>query len=525
MTLDSAPPGLAQGRGGMVTSPHALASLEGQRVLREGGNAIEAAIAMGAVLAVVYPHFCGIGGDAVWLVSDERGQSRCFLGIGQAAGRIGTGEAGIPARGPQSAATTACLVDSWGHAHAYAQPWGNRFSLASLLDPAIELADAGNPVSASQRFWLDYRKEEWPSWPGFADAFGPSARLGDAPFRQPDLARTLRAVADDGPRAFYEGALAGRIAAGLGAAGSPVGQADLAATRTRDAEPLSIAYGSHRLLAPPPPTQGVTTLMIMGILERLGIGAVVEGSADFYHLLVEATKQAFLLRGGVADPDIAPQPVDDWLSPDTMRRLGARVDRRRAMPWGARFRTGDTVYLAAVDAGGRCASVLQSLYFDWGSGVVAGDTGILWQNRAAAFTAGANAPRPGARPFYTLNPGIALKGGRPRLLYGTQGADGQPQTLATLLARLLDFGMDPAVALAAPRFLLGRTFSDSRDTLKLESDAGDAVFADLEGRGHETAPLPPRSPIGGQAGIILVEGSQMSGAHDPRSDGMALAVG
>ncbi|MBZ9772585.1 gamma-glutamyltransferase family protein [Mesorhizobium sp. CO1-1-8] len=513
----------SRGSKGQVTSPHILASVEGRRVLASGGNAIEAVIAMGAVLAVVYPHFNSLGGDAVWLVADENGKSRCFMAIGQAALDTAGYEDGIAARGPRSAATSACLVDGWGHAHGFAQMWGNRLSFSQLLEPAIALAQNGFPVSQSQMFWLDFRKKDWPSWPGFAAAFDTNG-LGSRDFVQPQLAASLRAIAERGAREFYEGALASRIADGLRDAGSPLRLADLAATRTLECEPLALNYAGHTLLAPPPPTQGVTTLMIMGILEHLGIGTVAEGSAEFFHLIVEAIKQAFLLRGGISDPAFCLQPVDTWLSPAGLQAMASRVDQSRAMPWQEPFQTGDTVYLAATDAQGRCASVLQSTYFDWGSGVVAGDTGILWQNRAAAFTAGSNALRPGARPFYTLNPGIALKGGRPRILYGTQGADGQPQTLATLLTRIIDFEFGPAAALAAPRFLLGRTFSDNNDTLKIEQDVPADVLTELSRRGHRTASLPAASPLSGQAGIIVIDDGVARGAHDPRSDGVALTV-
>ena len=170
--------------------------------------------------------------------------------------------------------------------------------------------------------------------------------------------------------------------------------------------------------------------------------------------------------------------------------------------------------------------MLQSLYFDWGSGVVAGDTGVLWQNRGAAFAADPahpNAWAPGKRPFYTLNPGMALREGRPYLLYGTQGADGQPQTLSVVLTRLIDHGLSPAEALAGARFLLGRTFSDSRDSLKLEGNAGQAVFAELASRGHELSPIEALSPLAGQAGVIRI-GEVVDGAHDPRSDGCAIGA-
>jgi gamma-glutamyltranspeptidase/glutathione hydrolase len=159
---------------------------------------------------------------------------------------------------------------------------------------------------------------------------------------------------------------------------------------------------------------------------------------------------------------------------------------------------------------------------------VAGDTGILWQNRGGAFSLDPGSPNalaPAKRPFYTLNPGIALEKGRPCLLYGTQGADGQPQTLSVILSRLIDHGLDPEEALAAPRFLLGRTFSDTRDSLKIESDVSEAVMTALAARGHALAPIPPRNPLAGQAGVIAIAADGlMRGAHDPRSDGQALGV-
>ncbi|HSU98557.1 MAG TPA: gamma-glutamyltransferase, partial [Roseiarcus sp.] len=366
-------------------------------------------------------------------------------------------------------------------------------------------------------------------WPGFAPAFMPAGppEVGSR-FRQEGVARALEAIAADGPRSFYEGALAKSLAAGLAAAGSPLTAADLAATRTREAAPLSIAYRGYELLAPPPPTQGVSTLAIMGILRRFDLPAYGAGSAGHIHLCVEAVKRAFLTRDAIADPDFAPQPVVVWLDPDRLAAAARTIDLGKALSWPQPLRTGDTVFFGAVDRRGRSASVLQSLYFDWGSGTPIGETGILWQNRGAAFYAAPGHPNtlaPGKRPFYTLNPGLALKDGKPALVYGTQGADGQPQTLSMVLTRLIDFGETPAGALAGPRFLLGKTFSDSRDSLKIESDVGAATLADLAARGHELSPIEPRSPLAGLAGAIRIGGDgAMEGAHDPRGEGVAEAV-
>jgi gamma-glutamyltranspeptidase/glutathione hydrolase len=204
------------------------------------------------------------------------------------------------------------------------------------------------------------------------------------------------------------------------------------------------------------------------------------------------------------------------------------IDLRRALPWPYTAGSADTVFFGAVDGEGRCVAVLQSIYYDWGSGVVVGDTGILWHNRGASFSLDPRNPNviaPGKRPFHTLNPGIALRQGRPHIVYGTQGADGQPQTLCTVLTGIIDYGMDPLAALTQPRFLLGKTFSDARDTLKLEESAGADVIAELARRGHELSLIPPLSPLGGQAGAIVIDADgRLRGAHDPRSDGVALGA-
>ena len=507
----------------MIATPHWLASEAGAKVLARGGNAIEALVAAGAALAGAYPHFCGLGGDAVWMVADAKGNAQTFLGIGQAAADArpkGT----IPVRGPQSTLTTAALVESWDKLLTFSRAeWGGGESLGDLLADAIEIAEKGFPVSPSQRFWHEFRAGEIGEWPGFAALF-----QRDGVQRQPQLAASLRTIAERGARDFYEGELAQRIVRGLAAAGSPLTTADLAATRTEMVEPLRLVYRDVELLAPPPPTQGVTTLGIMGVLRSLAVNETTACDAQHYHLLVEAVKQAFLDRGAIADPSFEADASPQLLDPARLEAKASAVRSDRALPWPQVFQHGDTSLLAAVDSEGSVASLLQSIYFDWGSGVVAGDTGILWQNRGAAFSTDPGSPNryvPGKRPFYTLNPGLALKGGRPHLVYGTQGADGQPQTLAMILSLLLDHGLDPAAALARPRFLLGKTFSDSRDSLKIEENAGADGLAGLAQRGHEVSAIPAFSPLGGQAGIIRIGADRtMEGAHDPRSDGGAIGL-
>ena len=510
---------------GIVVSPHPLATEAGRSILARGGTAVEAAVAVNAVLAVVYPHFCGLGGDAVWVVADEQGEASCLLGIGQGLAGI-TPEDTIPTRGPGSVLTTAAVVDCWREA---LNRYPGTLAFADLLAPAIGYAETGYPVSRSQAHWLTFRDAETAHWPGFDALFRPGGRNPESGeiFRQPGLAETLRTLAKNGPSDFYHGKVANRILGALYAAGVPISPADMASTRTVVAPPLQLNYRGLTILAPPPPTQGITTLQIMGILAHIDLAGVAADSTEHLHLVVEAVKQAFLDRGGIADPNHVDIDYSAMLADERLETKARRITHT-ALDWPAPFQPADTVYFATVDTAGRCVSALQSTYFDWGSGVVAGDTGILWQNRGAAFNPDPQHPNafaPGKRPFYTLNPGMALENGRPRLLYGTQGADGQPQTLAMLLTRLIDFGNSPTEALAGGRFLLGRTFSDSNDTLKIEGQIAPDVRTALAARGHAVAAIPPFSPLAGQAGVVTIGADgRLDGAHDPRGEGNVSIV-
>jgi gamma-glutamyltranspeptidase/glutathione hydrolase len=485
-----------------------------------------------ASLFVTYPHFCGLGGDAFLLVGDAQGKVQTISGIGQAAAAVGGYSGAIPVRGPRSALTGAGTVDALGQALAISRTeWAGRKSWSELLAPAIQIARDGFAISDSERFWLQFRLGEAATLPDIYRNYLHEGQVPPSGFvrRQPALARTLEALAAGGPRDFYEGRLAAQIAAGLQAAGSPLTAQDLAQTRARTEPPLSLPYRGGELLAHQPPTQGITTLQTMGLLQHFDLKTIAEGSADHYHLLVEAVKQAFIERNRyVADPDGAAVPVQRMLSAAHLRQLANAIQMEQALPWPHTCQHGDTVYVGAADAAGHSVSLLATVYFDWGSGVRVGDTGMLWHNRGAAFSldpAHPNALAAGKRPFHTLNPGMYRKDGRVRLLYGTQGADGQPQTLAAVLTRLIDYGMDPMAALAAPRFLLGKTFSDSTDSLKLEDDVPAAVVAELRRRGHAISLVGTGNALMGHPGAIAIDTrGQMRGAHDPRSDGLAIGL-
>jgi len=518
---------------GMVTSPHTLATEAGLQVLAEGGNAIEAAITTTFCLSVTYPHFCGLGGDLVMLIANAGGPVKSLSGIGQATQSCPRFNGLVPVRGPLSMLTSAAAVDALGQAFTISSSeMAGSKSWEALIQPAIRLAAEGFPITKSERFWLEFRRSEQRDLPGVYPARLAAGEVPPEGFlrNEPRLEKTLLTLARNGPRDFYEGELAVAVADGLRSAGSPLTAGDLKRTRARIEDPLRIGYREGTLVSTRPPTQGLTTLQIMGLLDRLNVRQVPEGSADYYHLLVEAVKLAFLDREKfIADPDYVRVEIEELLSDGYLQSKATLVDRSRAMPWPRDFGSGDTVYLGAADGHGRAVSLLATSFYDWGSGVAVGDTGILWHNRGAAFSTIPNHPnflQPGKRPFHTLNPGMYMVNGKPALLYGTPGADGQPQTLACILTRLIDYGLDPISALSHPRFLLGKTFSSAEDTLKMEGNIPESVLCNLIARGHRINQVSAQSPLMGHPGAIHIapDTGWMSGAHDPRSDGQALGL-
>ena len=522
---------LARSDSALVSSPHPLASHAALAILADGGNAIEAAIAASAVLCVVYPHMTGLGGDAFWLLADAQGNALGIAGAGQAAASLQTFSGAIPMRGPAAMLTCAAAVDSWRLAWEHSQTcWQGRFGWRELLASAIRFADAGFPVSDSQAFWHRTHAAQLQPQPGFASIFEPDQRPPRAGehMHLPALADSLRLLASEGPRDFYEGRLAGRLAQALQDAGSVLSAQDLASCRAEYVTPLRIGYRDGEALNLPPPSQGLSSLQILGMLDRFDLRRLPESGAEHVHLQVEAVKLALAERNALlGDIDRAPV-LDALLSHAHLARMAAAIDPVQAHAWPFEGQPADTVWLGVRDANGNCVSLIQSLFHDFGSGVVLGDTGILWHNRGAAFRPDLEHPNgiaPGRRPLHTLNPAMYFQGGKPRLLYGSQGGDGQPQTQTQILTRIIDFDMDPWTALCRPRFLLGRGFLDTRDNLKLEADFDPAVIEQLRQRGHNIGLLEPLDPATGQAGVIRIHADgHVDGAHDPRGAGRALGM-
>ncbi|MBK1667733.1 gamma-glutamyltransferase [Rhodovibrio sodomensis] len=514
---------------GMVTAPHHLAAQSGLAVLRDGGDAIEAMVAAAATIAVVYPHMNGIGGDGFWIVS-RPGQAPVAIDACGPAAAAATPEAyadrsAIPSRGPGAALTVPGTIGGWQTA---LQLSGGQTPLARLLADAIGYAGHGVPVTAGQAELGRAKLAELRDVPGFAPVFLADSRVpapGDR-FRQPALAETLARLAETGLDDFYRGQIARALAADLAAAGSPLTADDLAAYTAQQRTPLSVRLDGARAYNMPPPTQGLAQLMILGLFDRIQPKAADDFA--FVHRLVEATKQAFLVRNAeVRDPAAMAQPADAFLESGYLDALAGRIDPARALAWERPGQVGDTIWMGAIDQDGTAVSFIQSLYWEFGSGVVSPETGVLLQNRGASFSldpANNNRLAPGRKPFHTLVPGYAEFDDGRRLVYGTMGGEGQPQTMGAVFARYARCGQGLQEAITAPRWLLGRTWGAESTTLKLESRFDRALIDQLRAAGHAVEVLEPFSNTMGHAGAVVrhPDGS-LDGASDPRSDGGVAA--
>ena len=529
---------------GMVTSPHYLATQAGVDTLRKGGTALDAAITLAAVLAVVYPQMCSIGGDNFWLAHEAA--TGTLHGI-NASGRSGEkatrdfftqkGLSAIPLRGPLAACTVPGVVSGWDAAHTLSRLWGSPLSLADLLQEAIALASEGFAVTPSLAYWLHedcktdpqgYRQLQ--NQPGFASTFLPTgkpAHVGQR-LRLPELAATLSLIAQEGPRSFYEGELAERMTRWLADNGGLLTARDFAQHDAETVTPLSVRYRGLEACNLPPNTQGVASLSILNILEHMDVASLGEGSAEHIHAIVEATKLAFAERDAyVTDPDFAQIPLDCMLSPAHGRELAQRIHMAHALePANLLEPKGDTCWFGVVDVQGNAVSAIQSIFHDFGAGIVAGDTGVLLQNRGSFFSldpSHVNTLEPLKRTMHTLNPPMLRKNGKPWLVYGTMGGEGQPQTQAALVTRMVDFGLSPHDAVAAPRWLYGRSWGLPVNNLRIEGRFAPRVATTLQHLGHDVEVLSGFSDLMGHAGAILCDQNTglLFGATDPRSDGLA----
>ena len=523
---------------GMVTCPHALASAAGVDVLNAGGSAVDAAIATSAALAVIYPHMTGIGGDAFWLIHDAKtGKVHYLNGGGRAAQSASIdfftrqGLTDIPFRGILPASlTTPGSVDSWCKAHAN---WG-RIPLSRSLRQAIAYARDGFPVTARLSGWIARTEAELRAQPEAAALFlANGVPTAGALIRNPGLARTLESIGRDGRAGFYEGPVAKALAGYVQAHGGFFTEDDLRQQEARWGEPLVGQYRDLTLYQTPAPTQGFTLIEMLNLIETLDIRKTGFLGPDHVHLLVQAKQIAYHDRDRyLGDPDFSDVPLARLTSKAYADERRALMDPAHALPWDKvpsyGSLTGDTVYIATVDEEGNAVSLIHSLFGAFGSTVVAGDTGVLLQNRSAYFSLDPSHPNslaPGKIPVHTLIASMGKRNGKLWSVLGCMGADGQPQIQLQAYVAMLDFGCDIQQALEAPRWLSGRFgMGEARDILHMESRFPAETLRVLEERGHRLNRWNAWNELAGHAhGIVIdpVTGVRWGGS-DPRSDGAAV---
>ncbi len=520
------------GTKGAVACEHPSAALAGVRVLDAGGNAADACVAMAAAMAVLAPMQTGMGGDAFLLFYEaETGRVIGADGSGRAPGSATIEKlrerriSEMPERGGATV-TVPGAVRLWEDA---ANSLGN-LPLARLLEPAWEYAEEGFPVAeVVARYWKTgealLRQNEAASRVLLVDSRSPAA--GEV-FSQEDLAATLSAVAEGGSGAFYTGEIARSLARATQEAGGFLSEEDLAAQETAWVEPISTDYRGVRVHQIPPPGQGIAALEMLNIFEGFDMASLGPLSADRIHLEVEAKKLAFEdLYEEIGDPDFwhhAEIPTARLVSKEYAATLRGRISPDRASGRVAEPALGEeTTYLCAVDAEGNGCSFINSLFKGFGSGVVAGGTGVCLQNRGYSFRLDPDHPNslaPGKRPMHTIIPGLATHSATGALwaVFGVMGGAMQPQGHAQLLSNLIDFGMTPQEAVDHPRH------RHEEDALLVEGRVPDHEVERLRNKGHRVKVGEYYEiPTGGAQLIRVQENGVRACGSDPRKDGCALA--
>jgi gamma-glutamyltranspeptidase/glutathione hydrolase len=532
---------------GLITTPHYLASQAGLKILQEGGNAVEAAIAAAAAIGVVYPHMNGVGGDNFWLIYNAYDKELKALNSSGRSAQGATidfyqkqGFKKIPSRGALAANTVPGAVAGWEQAYDYSvKRMKSRMRWNDLLQSAIHYAKEGFPVTPSQEYWthtnLDRSDDEFrhlQRYSEFSKIFlkqdGAAYRAGEI-MKQPDLALTLEGIAEKGSAFFYKGELAKKMAQNLQENGGILTFEDFVQHRSDWVHPISVQYRGYDVYNLPPNTQGFASLSILNILNQFDLQSIEEGTAEYYHLLVEAIKQAFSDRDQyLTDPEFSPIPLAELLSVQRGKELAAKIHFNKVFHFEKLLDPkGDTVWFGVVDKDGNAVSFIQSIYHEYGSGFIPKNTGVLLQNRGSFFSLDpehVNCLQPRKRTYHTLNPAMLFKEGKPYLVYGTMGGEGQPQTQAALVTRILDYGFSVQAAIEAPRWLYGRTWGAKSNSLKVEGRIDSEIIHTLQAQGHRMDVLEPFSDVMGHAGAIKIDPvtNVKFGGADPRGDGAAI---
>ncbi|SDR07802.1 gamma-glutamyltranspeptidase / glutathione hydrolase [Rhizobiales bacterium GAS191] len=519
---------LIMGRNGAVGANHPMAAQAGLDLLRQGGNAVDAAVAASLALGVCEPMMSGLGGDGFYHVFMTGGSAEVFNGTGPApmAATPERHRDGIPVTGPESVSVPGALAGLAAMHQAH-----GRLPFAQLCAPAIQLARHGFAATHGYRHFASENEARLA-----ADARSAKTFLGHGLaglVLQEDLARSLEEIAAEGAQTFYRGHLAERLANGMGEAGVPITKADLAACEAQIQAPLAISYRGFEIRQTPPNSTGFVMLEMLKIVERFDLKAL--SPAERVHVLVEAKKLAFLDRETYgADPRFEKVPLEHLLSDAHADELASRIDLKAAAcrPLQEEVVAADTTYFCVVDAEGNAVSGIQSINSAFGSGVTAGDTGVLLNNRMAYWHLApghANRLVPGKRVRHTMNAPMVFKDGKLWGVLGTPGADNQVQVNAQMLVAMLDFGADPQTALEMPRWSSSQSGQGANwphegdGSLTIETDFGDELLAELEGLGHRLQRVAHlEGPCAMQAIRVMENGVRVAGS-DPRRDGWACA--
>lgn len=516
-----------------VASPNNLATVAGNKIMQQGGNAIDAMVAVNATLGVVFPHMTGAGGDAFWLIYDAKTRQQYVLNAsGHSVNDVDIEhyqqQDFIDNRGINAAITVPGAVDGWYEAH---KRFG-KLSFAECLAPAIEYARDGFPVSESFAQFSDeklniLRRYDETSKIFLKDQVSPYLE-GDI-FYNRDLANTLEEIAEKGSKAFYQGDIADKIVNYMEKEKGYITRNDLRKHQSQWEDPLFINYNGKTVSSLPPNSDGMATLQILGMLDNIANEELDKSSEDFINWFTRATVLAFEDRNAyLTDPDFKDVPTDKLLDAQYISERAERLQQesKQKPPEEEINSEGDTTFSCAADSEGNVVGVIQSIYWEWGSGIVPEGTGFLLQNRGAFFSLDKNSPNQleaNKRPGHTLTCSMVEGDDGPELIVGAMGGDGQPQTQATLIRRVIVESRNIQEAIDQPRWLLGRTWGEKHNGLRLEGRFDKSLIQKLEKLGHAHVTLiDSYSDLVGHAQGIQIFKDRFESGADPRSHGLAL---
>ncbi|MEO0497479.1 MAG: gamma-glutamyltransferase [Pseudomonadota bacterium] len=507
---------------GMVATSHPLSSSAALQVLQSGGNAVDAAIAAVALQGVVEPHMTGIGGDCFAIIAEPDGSTHCIDGAGRSAATanlddyLEKGWSKIP---PHSAhaVTVPGAVRAWEALHAR---FGSK-DWSELFAPSI--ACARNGWRVAPRIAADWADAESDLIANGATSLlkdGRAYRIGEQ-FTSENLAKTYEKIASLGSKGFYDGEVAADIVATLQSLGGVMTEQDLEANEASWVEPIRTTYAGHEVLELPPSGQGMTALTLLNLFEKLGNGQLEPGTIDRWHQDLEAGRLAYSVRDAyLADPAHMSEPVAHLISKPYAAELARSFDADQRNPAITlpESKGSDTVYLTVIDRDRRCVSLINSIFGDFGSQIVARKSGVLLQNRGSGFRVEAGHPNaigPSKKPLHTIIPAMVLKDGKPAISFGVMGGQYQPMGQAHVLSLVLDHGFDPQEAIDFPR-----AFWDDEGRTVLEKSIGEDVFKGLQSRGHR--PTWRAQAMGGAQMIRIADNGCLIGGSDSRKDGLAI---